>query len=60
MHPIIIQSIATERSNDRQQTARHNRDAKLARGRRLRQHQEASQTSGTVHLLPARLRLHTS
>ena len=60
MHPIIIQSIATERSNDRQQAARRNRDAKVARGRRLRQHQEASRTSGTVHLLPARLRLRTS
>jgi hypothetical protein len=59
MHPFISQSIAAERVRDRQNTAKHNRDASLARDRHSRKGQ-APRTSGTVRLLPARLRLHTS
>jgi hypothetical protein len=59
MHPFITQSIAAERVRDRQETARHNRDASLARGRRLRL-RRAPRTPGTVRLLPVRPRLHMS
>ena len=59
MHPFISQSIAAERVRDMQDTAKHNRDAALARGRHSREGQ-APRTSGRVRLLPARLRLHTS
>jgi hypothetical protein len=59
MHPFISQSIAAERVRDLRNTAKHNRDASLARDRHSRQRQ-APRTSGTVRLLPARLRLHAS
>ncbi len=59
MHPFISQSIAAERVRDLQSTARRGRDAGLARDRRSRERQ-APRTSGTVRLLPARLRLHAS
>jgi hypothetical protein len=59
MHPFISQSIAAERVRDLQNSAKHNRDAALARDRHSRRGQ-APRTSGPVRLLPARLRLHTS
>jgi hypothetical protein len=58
MHPFISQSIAAERVRDQQNTARHNRDAALARDRHSPQ--QAPRTPGAVRLLPARLRLHAS
>jgi hypothetical protein len=58
MHPFISQSIAAERVRDQQNAARRGRDAALARDRHSRR--QAPRTSGTVRLLPARLRMHTS
>ena len=59
MHPFIIQSIAAEHARDLQSTVKHNRDASLARNRRLRL-RRAVPTPGAVRLLPAVLRLHAS
>jgi hypothetical protein len=59
MHPFIIQSLATERTRDRQQSAKHNADASVARARRSRKHQ-ASQATGAVRPLQARLHLRAS
>jgi hypothetical protein len=57
MHPIIVQSIAAEHARDLRQAITHTRDASVARDRRLRQ-RRAPQGTGTVRLLPARLRPH--
>jgi hypothetical protein len=59
MHPFIMQSIAAERARDLRQSAGHNRDVRLARGRRQRQHRTA-RTPGTARLLPAWLHLQMS
>ena len=59
MHPFVTQSIAAERVRDQQDTARRGRDASLARDRHSRERQ-APRASGTVRLLPARLRPRTS
>ena len=59
MQPIIVQFIAAEHARDLRQAVKHNRDASVARDRRLRQ-RRAPQATGTVRQLPARLRLHVS
>ena len=61
MHPFIIQSISAEHARDLQSTVKHNRDASLARNRRLRLRlRRAVPTPGAVRLMPAVLRLHAS
>jgi hypothetical protein len=55
MHPIIVQSIAAEHARDLRQAAKHSHDAVIARDRRQRR---APRATGSVRLLPARVRLH--
>jgi len=59
MHPILVQSIAAEHARDLRQAVKRSHDASVARDRRQRQ-RRAPRATGSVRLLPTRVRLHIS
>lgn len=56
MHPFIIKAIAAEQARELRETAKRSRDARLASGRRQRQH-DAARAAATVRPHPLRRRV---